>query len=136
MHSTVGGLLAGRLGRRFVDADNFHTPENIGEGSWRCWHHSQYIMHAGTPEGACMRSAAKMRAGLPLTDADRAPWLRRLAGIIDEDLSAGRCLVLACSALKEAYRGILRAGHGAKILFVSLPLFSFKHLLDMQLRRR
>ena len=75
-----------------------------------------------------MCSAAKMRAGLPLSDADRAPWLRRLAGIIDDELSAGHCLVLACSALKEAYREILRAGRGARVHFVRKLSLSSKYL--------
>lgn len=76
--STVGVALAGRLGVPFADADEFHS----------------------------VRAKAKMAAGHPLTDADRAPWLRRLA-----DWLAGEqdgC-VLACSALKRRYRDVLRS---------------------------
>jgi len=76
--STVGALLAGRLGTEFLDADEFHPPENV----------------------------ARMAAGVPLTDADRRPWLERL----NAELRKRKGAVLACSALKESYRAILAAG--------------------------
>ena len=68
-----------------------------------------------------------MRAGLPLSDADRMPWLQRLARIIDEDLHAGRSLVLACSALKEAYRETLRGRNSGQVLFVGAPAVPLPH---------
>lgn len=74
--TTVGERLAARLGWRFLDADAFHTPESIG----------------------------KMAAGIALTDEDRAPWLARLRELLRGALEAGEDLVLACSALKGAYR--------------------------------
>ena len=73
--STVGALLAARLGWRFLDADEYHPPENV----------------------------AKMRAGIPLTDEDRWPWLEKLNSMLHREANA----VLACSALKEAYRKCL-----------------------------
>lgn len=73
--TTVGKLLASRLHCAFLDADEFHPPENV----------------------------AKMAAGTPLTDADRRPWLERL----NKELQNRQTAVLACSALKESYRGIL-----------------------------
>jgi len=74
--STVGALLAKRLGAGFIEADDFHSPEN----------------------------RAKMAAGVPLTDQDRTPWLQRLR----QELVAGKGdHVIACSALKAAYRKIL-----------------------------
>lgn len=76
--STVGALLAQALGAEFLDADDFHPPENV----------------------------AKMAAGTPLADADRAPWLARL----NAELRRRRHAVLACSALKEAYRRALCEG--------------------------
>jgi len=76
--STVGRLLADRLGHPFLDADEFHPPENV----------------------------AKMAAGTPLTDADRAPWLEAL----NLRLRAMPDAVLACSALKDAYRRRLAQG--------------------------
>ena len=76
--TTVGTELASRLGVPFHDADDFHLPESV----------------------------EKMRSGTPLTDADRAPWLRRLAQLIDELEEGG---VLACSALKKEYREVLNA---------------------------
>jgi gluconokinase len=78
--TTVGELLAGRLGWEFADADDFHSAANV----------------------------AKMHAGTPLTDADRAAWLRAIATWIDEHLAAGKDGVVTCSALKRAYRERLR----------------------------
>ena len=74
--STIGRLLAERLGWPFYDGDDFHPPANV----------------------------AKMSQGIPLTDADRAGWLDTLAALIRENLQAGRSGVLACSALKQRYR--------------------------------
>jgi gluconokinase len=80
--TTVGRLLAERLGAAFADADDYHPPENV----------------------------AKMRAGVALDDADRAPWLARLNAVLREADAGGGSLVLACSALKRAYRDLLGAG--------------------------
>jgi gluconokinase len=80
--TTIGTLLAQRLGWQFADGDNFHPPSNV----------------------------AKMSQGIPLTDADRAPWLQTLHGKILEWLAAKQSVVLACSALKESYRQLLLAG--------------------------
>jgi gluconokinase len=77
--STIGSLLAGRIGWEFEDGDWFHPPANV----------------------------EKMHQGIPLTDADRRPWLEAIAAFIDETRGAGRHAVLACSALKQAYRDIL-----------------------------
>jgi gluconokinase len=80
--TTVGRTLAATLGWRFVDADDRHTPANI----------------------------ARMRAGQPLTDADRAPWLESLHDTIAVAIGRRESLVVACSALKEQYRQQLRGG--------------------------
>lgn len=80
--TTVGEALAERLGWRFIEGDSFHPPENV----------------------------AKMSAGIPLDDNDRAPWLRALAAEIAKDEAVGRPSVIGCSALKRAYRDILRSG--------------------------
>jgi gluconokinase len=77
--TTVGRALAAALGWRFLDADDFHSA----------------------------RSRAKMRAGQPLTDRDRLPWLERLHAILAEAVAAKRPVVLACSALTERYRRTL-----------------------------
>ncbi|HUD38249.1 MAG TPA: gluconokinase [Streptosporangiaceae bacterium] len=74
--TTVGELLAARLGWQFTDGDALHPAANI----------------------------AKMASGQPLTDQDRAPWLRRIGEVIDAELTAGLSLVVACSALKRRYR--------------------------------
>ncbi|MCI0488900.1 MAG: gluconokinase [Blastocatellia bacterium] len=79
--TTVGKLIADLLGWPFYDADDFHPEANI----------------------------IKMRSGIPLTDADRAPWLHALERLIADSLSGNHSAVLACSALKEAYREHLRA---------------------------
>ena len=89
--TTVGRLLAARLGRPFYDADDFHSAANI----------------------------AKMASGHPLTDADRHDWLATLAADIGTWEAAGGA-VLACSALKEAYRQTLQAGAQGPINWVFL----------------
>jgi gluconokinase len=81
--STVAAGLVERLGWEFAEGDEFHPPENV----------------------------AKMRAGTPLTDEDRWPWLRRLADWIGERERAGRSVVVTCSALRRAYREVLGDGH-------------------------
>ena len=77
--STIGSLLAGRIGWEFEDGDWFHPPANV----------------------------EKMHQGIPLTDEDRRPWLEAIAAFIDETRGAGRHAVLACSVLKRSYRDIL-----------------------------
>ena len=79
--TTVGTLLAQKLGWQFADADDFHSPENI----------------------------EKIRRGIPLDDSDRAPWLSALRNAILQWNAKGRNVVLACSALKRGYRKELRA---------------------------
>lgn len=80
--TTLGRRIAERLGCEFIDADDYHPPQNV----------------------------QKMTAGVPLEDADRWPWLERLNALLRERADDGRDAVLACSALKEAYRAKLRAG--------------------------
>ncbi len=80
--STIAERLAARLGWRCEDADRFHPPANI----------------------------AKMSAGMPLTDDDRWPWLQAIAAEIDRLSAAGERCVVACSALKRAYREVLVHG--------------------------
>jgi gluconokinase len=78
--TTVGTLLARKLGWSFADADDFHSEEN----------------------------KTKMAHGIPLTDADRAPWLAALRQAIENWESETKNVVLACSALKRSYRNQLR----------------------------
>lgn len=80
--TTIGGLLARRLGCEFIDADDFHPSANV----------------------------AKMAAGVPLEDADRWPWLERLNAELRLREARAMSAVLACSALKQAYRDRLMAG--------------------------
>jgi len=87
--TTVARALAERLGRTYVEGDDLHPAANI----------------------------AKMRAGTPLDDTDREPWLDRIAEQIGDWEAAGVCAVLTCSSLKRAYRDRLRAGHRS-VLFV------------------
>ena len=77
--TTIGHLLAGLLGWSFIDADDHHPSQNI----------------------------EKMRNGLPLTDADRLPWLQALSRILADCHQHGQNAILACSALKQDYRHLL-----------------------------
>ena len=90
--TTVGSALAVARGWRFVDADDVHAPASV----------------------------AKMARGEALTDADRAPWLARLRALIVDALAQNTPLVLACSALKAAYREALVDGDGARTRVVHL----------------
>src|SRR5581483_11486114 len=83
--TTIAALLAAALGCRFQEGDDFHPAANV----------------------------AKMRSGTPLTDADRIPWLQRIAGQIDQWRAEGESGVITCSGLKRSYRDIVvgnRAG--------------------------
>jgi gluconokinase len=88
--TTVGKLLARQLGWRFIEADDFHPEANV----------------------------EKMRSGHPLTDEDRWPWLERLQQQIEQLLSARENAVLACSALKRAYRDRLHVNDEVKFVFL------------------
>ncbi len=96
--TTIGTLLAKRLGWEFVDADDFHPPANV----------------------------EKMKHGIPLTDADREPWLKALHDKIVEWNAEERNVVLACSALRQGYRDELRASPDLKFVYLqgSYELFS------------
>jgi len=82
--TTIGVLLAQRLGWEFVDADSFHSPANV----------------------------EKISQGIALDDADRAPWLSAMREAMEGWVAAGKSVVLACSALKQSYRDeLFVAGH-------------------------
>lgn len=80
--TTIGTRLAAELGWPYAEGDDFHPPGNV----------------------------AKMAAGTPLTDADREPWLRAIGGWIDDRRAGAGNGVVACSALKHAYREMLAHG--------------------------
>lgn len=88
--TTVGAALAAALGWPFFDADSFHPPANV----------------------------AKMAAGQPLDDNDRWPWLDRIADELRGVLARGGDAVLACSALKEAYRARLKRAGDVRIVYL------------------
>jgi len=102
--TTIGKLLAEELRWRFLEADDFHPRANV----------------------------EKMRRGRPLTDEDRWPWLERLRGRITSSLAEKKNAVLACSALKRAYRDRLRASDEVKLVF----LRGNYALIEKQLRQR
>jgi carbohydrate kinase (thermoresistant glucokinase family) len=89
--TTVAALLADLLGWKFAEGDDFHPAANV----------------------------EKMHAGTPLTDEDRWPWLRAIRALIDECRAQGEHVVVACSALKRAYREIL-IGDAADVRLVFL----------------
>jgi carbohydrate kinase (thermoresistant glucokinase family) len=86
--TTVAAALSKQRGWVLLEGDAFHPPANI----------------------------AKMQAGVPLTDADRWPWLRAIAARADALRDQGESAVVACSALKRAYRDILTDGHPDVVL--------------------
>jgi gluconokinase len=88
--TTVGKLLAARLDWTFLDADDFHPPANI----------------------------EKMQHGIPLTDADRWPWLEEIHTELRRLSQAGKDVVLACSALKQSYRDRLSASLDMRIVYL------------------
>jgi gluconokinase len=89
--TAVGTRLARALGAEFAEGDDYHPPANV----------------------------AKMRSGEPLDDADRQPWLEALSREIGAWLDAGKTVVLACSALKQRYRDVLKAGRqGVRFVFL------------------
>jgi gluconokinase len=90
--TTIASELAARLGWTFEDGDRFHPASNV----------------------------AKMAAGHPLTDEDRWPWLQAIADEIDAVCQRGRHVVIACSALKRAYRDLLVHGRNdVRIIFLN-----------------
>lgn len=88
--SLIGAALAKALGWRFADADGFHPAANID----------------------------KMSRGIPLTDADRQPWLDAMREAISKWAAKGESVVLACSALKLKYRDQLNAGQDVRIVYL------------------
>ena len=103
--SVVGRRLAAELGAVLVDADDLHPPANI----------------------------ERMRAGVPLREVDRAPWLREVHDTVAAAVDAGRPVVLACSALKARYRTALLAGFEDPVVVL---LQADRATLDRRLRDR
>lgn len=92
--TTVGKLVADRLNCAFADGDDFHSAASL----------------------------AKMRAGIPLSDEDRWPWLRAIVAWMDERAAAGECAVVACSVLRRAYRAVLLSAQARpRMMFLVIP---------------
>jgi gluconokinase len=103
--TTVMEALSERLDVVAADGDVFHSAANI----------------------------AKMRDGIPLTDDDRWPWLRAITRWIGEQERTGRDAIVACSALKRAYRDVLRDGHpSVRFVFLDVP----REILEARLKAR
>jgi gluconokinase len=102
--TTIGVLLAQRLGWEFVDADSFHSPANV----------------------------EKIRQGIALDDADRAPWLRAMRDAMEGWVAAGKSVVLACSALKQSYRDELFIAGQTKFVYLK----GSYELIAQRLRQR
>lgn len=101
--TTVGVQLAQSLGWLFLDADDFHSSENV----------------------------ERMRRGIPLNDADRAPWLLAMREALSRAIANGTNVVLACSALKERYRQALLPDNGHELV-----RFVYLHASEDVLRER
>ncbi len=80
--TTIGRLLSERLGWDFIESDDYHSSADV----------------------------ARMSSGIPLTDEDRQPWLARLRLVLDEYNAHRQPVIMACSALKAAYRRVLSVG--------------------------
>ena len=102
--TTVGQMLAQRLGSEFADADDFHSAANKD----------------------------KMHRGIPLTDADRMPWLVSIHDYLAKENGNGRSVVLGCSALKQSYRMILEDGLTVQIVYLK----GTYEVIDAHLRAR
>ncbi|HSF58203.1 MAG TPA: gluconokinase [Candidatus Binatia bacterium] len=102
--STVGKRLALELGWRFLEGDDFHSPDNI----------------------------EKLRQGKPLNDEDRKPWLEAIREAIRAALDRGENAVIACSALKEPYRRMLRVDEQVVFVYLKATI----SLLQDRLKRR
>lgn len=103
--TVIGSRLASALGAEFVEGDSYHPPANI----------------------------EKMAAGIPLTDEDRQGWLHAIAGRIRRANDSGDTVVVSCSALKRAYRDIIRADAG-QVRFIFLS--GERELISARLRGR
>ncbi len=88
--TTIGQLLAQELGWNFYDADDFHSAANKD----------------------------KMSRGVPLTDEDRADWLASLRALLNQNIEASQSIVLACSALKQEYRDVLRVNKEVHFVYL------------------
>lgn len=103
--STIAEALAERLGYAMRDGDAFHPPANV----------------------------AKMASGVALTDADRWPWLKAIADAVDVMAAAGTPVIIACSALKRAYRDVLVHGRDDVVI---VYLKGSRELIGRRLARR
>ena len=100
--STVAALIASRTGCALAEGDDFHPASSI----------------------------ARMAAGYPLDDTLRAPWLAAIAGWLTERAARGECAVVSCSALRRAYRDVLRAaGPDVRIVHLAGPYDLLAHRL-------
>jgi gluconokinase len=102
--TTVGKMLAQRLGSEFADADDFHSAANKD----------------------------KMHRGIPLTDADRLPWLVSIHDYLAKEDGERRSVVLGCSALKQSYRTILSDGLSVQLVYLK----GTYEVIDAHLRAR
>ncbi|MGB8918514.1 MAG: gluconokinase, GntK/IdnK-type [Candidatus Sulfotelmatobacter sp.] len=103
--TVIGALLSARTGWKFEDADDYHSEE----------------------------SRRKMAAGIPLTDADRSPWLLSLHERVLRYFQKGESVILACSALKQEYREVLASGFaksGMQFVYLHAPASLIKERIQ------
>ncbi|MDC0399884.1 gluconokinase [Alphaproteobacteria bacterium] len=100
--STIGKKLAQKLGCSFLEGDDFHPTENI----------------------------TKMKKGIPLTDQDRLPWLKKISEKCAHENNIGNNLVVACSALKKQYRLILHNAHNYELVHLFGDLKTIKQRMS------
>lgn len=100
--STIGKKLAQKLDCSFLEGDDFHPTENI----------------------------TKMKKGIPLTDQDRLPWLKKISEKCAHENNIGNNLVVACSALKKQYRLILNNAHNYELVHLFGDLKTIKQRMS------
>ena len=100
--TTVGKLIAEHRGWIFLDADDFHPPANI----------------------------EKMHHGIPLTDADRLPWLEKIHAELLRQTQSGKNIVLACSALKQSYRNLLSPALDMRVVYLRGTYEVMRHHIE------
>lgn len=122
LYRTIGAMLAQVMNCRFIDADDYHPQANKGRLLICAW---SFQLRKIIPFPSV---TDKMKAGIPLSDEDRIPWLQTLRDTLRVSLSNGETIILGCSALQKHYREILRSADLDYIPGSASSAVTFVHL--------